>query len=295
MEQEAQAPVQAEQVQANTQSDLDNALQQPDVPDKFKAEDGSLDSGKLLDSYRNIESKLGSMYSIPTEDASPEKWAEFEQRIASTGRFVSKPVSNEPEAMDQFYNQLGRPESIDGYDLELAEEIKDFVDPNMLGTYKQVAHEAGLNKQQAQALMDFELERLNQQAELSLQARNSAEQQLRQSWGPDYDNRMAGAKAAASAYAEKYPDAVQELLNGPAGNNPALLSMLSELGHSMRESGHVGAVNAPQYGVSSDAAKEQIGEILENRSHAYHNEYDPRHREAVAKVQKLYSIAYPDG
>jgi hypothetical protein len=289
-------PQQQADVQANTSTALDTELNKgPVIPEKFQAEttEGSLT--KALESYSQLESKMGSMYSIPSEDSGPEKWQEFEQRIANTGKFVSRPDSTDPEAMNKFYTQLGRPESAEDYKVQIAEEVRPYVDDNMYKNYTHVAHTAGLNNEQAQVLLDFEVQRMNQQAEHTMQVKAQAEQNLRQNWGAEYDTRLAGAKSAIGIYSEKYPDAVNELLNGPAGNNPALIAMLSELGDSLRESGHAGASGTPQYGMSSDDAKDKIQEIKDNKSHPYWSSHDPGHSAAVDKMKTLYSIAHPEG
>jgi hypothetical protein len=278
--------------QANTDSAVDTATQQqqqPAIPEKFGG-----DVNKLVESYNHLESKIGTMYSLPTEDSSPEKWNDFSSKIVSTGKFIQRPDDSNPESLSNFYNQIGRPESPDKYSPNIDEDMKGFIDDGLYQQFTQVAYDAGLTNQQTQQLMDFELKRVNAEAEQYTAAKSNAEASLRQSWGADYDNRMAGAKAAANAYADKYPEAVNELLNGPAGNNPALIAMLSELGHSLKESGHAGAVGTPQYGMSSDIAKDKIREIMDNKSHPYYNSHDPAHHEAVEKVKSLYQTAYPE-
>lgn len=282
------------EIGADTSPALDSAITEQntpsyDIPEKFGG-----DVNKLVESYSHLESKLGSMYSVPNEDSSPEKWNEFDQRVTSTGRYIRTPNSDDPAALESFYNSLGRPESPDKYTFSFDDDIKEYVDPNLVNSYSQVAHQAGLTTQQAQALVDFEVARGKQQLEAMENQRIQAENQLRQTWGPDYDNRLAGAKAAARSYSEKYPDAVERLMNGPEGNNPVLISMLSELGANMREQGHAGLSNAPQYGMSSEEAMDQIRNILDNKSHAYYDSSNPGHQHAVEKVKKLYGIAYPE-
>jgi hypothetical protein len=276
---------------ANTASSLDQATAPTyDIPEKFGG-----DVNKLVDSYNQLESKIGSMYSLPSEDSSAEKWQEFDQKITSTGRYLNRPDPSNQESMDKFYNSLGRPESPDKYSLSIDDNVKPYLDQNTMSNYQQVAHQIGLTNEQANGLMNFEIARMHQQAEYQTEAKQNAEQQLRQTWGPDYDNRMAGAKSALNYYAEKYPDAANELMNGPAGNNPAFIAMLSELGSSLQESGHAGPVQNLQYGMSSEDAREKIAEIRDNPQHAFHDATNPGHGQAVAKMQKLYSIAFPEG
>ena len=262
----------------------------PQIPEKFGG-----DVGKLVESYNHLESKMGSMYALPSEDSSQERWSEFDQRIQSTGRYLRIPNSEDQKSLDSFYNTLGRPETPDGYQFSIKDEVKPYVDNTIVNQYSELAHQVGLTKSQAQALVDFEINRGIGDLQQMEQNKSHAEQQLRQSWGQDYDNRLAGAKAAVQSYSDKFPDAVNRLMNGPEGNNPVLISMLSELGQAHRESGHVGTSNAPQYGMSSDDARDKIREIMDNQSHPYYNASHPGHSEAVTKVKKLYGIAYPEG
>ena len=87
---------------------------------------------------------------------------------------------------------------------------------------------------------------------------------------------------------------MNELINGPAGNNPALLAILSEIGGSLQEKGQLQGAQKIQYGVSVEEAKEQISEIRNNKNHPYHNSKSPDYRQAQEKMSKLYSIAFPD-
>lgn len=259
------------------------------IPEKFNG-----DVSKLVESYNHLESKMGSMYSLPSQDSSEEKWNEFDQRVTSTGRYLRTPNPDDQAAMDSFFNSLGRPESPDKYAFDLPEEMANLVDKDTLGKYTEMAHKAGLTNDQAKALMSFELERSKSEFDALATQRVEAENQLKQMWGPDFDNRLAGAKAATAIYQEKYPDAINQLLNSPERNNPALIAMFSELGEALREKGHAGSVQAPQYGMSSADALDKIREIQDNPAHAYHDDTNPSHLHAVDRVKQLYAIAYPD-
>lgn len=292
--------MQSESVSANVESPLNQATAPaqepsheasgPQIPEKFGG-----DINKLVESYNHLESKMGTMYSLPSQDSSPEKWQEFDQRVSATGRYIKMPDSQNPDEMNAFYNSLGRPESPEKYDFKLPEEVQAYVDRGAIEQYKQLAYSVGLNSDVAQKLVDFEVQRgLNELRNIE-ENKVMAEQKLRQVWGQDYENRLAGAKAAANTYAEKYPEELNRLINGPEGNNPVVVAMMSELGRHLQEQGHIGSGNAPQYGMSRAEALDKINEIQNNMSHAYHNELDPAHINAKKEVNRLYSIAYPDG
>ncbi len=199
------------------------------------------------------------------------------------------------ESMEKIYGALGRPEKLDDYKLDIDESINEYLDNDIMDSFKETAHKIGLNNNQLSAIFEIEKNRIKMYEEQQIRNQEESHKILKEQWGPDYDNRIAGAKAAVAAYSQKYPSAVEELVNSPVGNNPALIAMLSELGKAVKESPHAFNSSAPQYGMSSEDARDKINEIMQNKSHAYFNDSDPSHGDAVNKVQRLYKVAYPDG
>lgn len=242
-----------------------------------------------LKSYKNLESMVGNSVRIPSEDASPEAKAEFLEKIKDVEGILLKNDEN-------LYGKLGRPESSDGYNLEeiidrelfnsmptLADELDDF---------KELAFEAGLSKEQASKLVDMRMRTLKSFTEEHLKNREAAEGALRKSWGSDYDNRLAAAKQVIKIYGEKYGDHVTQLVNSPAGNNPALLNMLSELGEMYKEKKHEG-MSGSHFGMTPDMAAAKIHEKRSDVGFlkAYNDDRHPGHKQAIAEMERLYRIA----
>ena len=244
----------------------------------------------LAKSYISSQKMLGNSIRIPGEDASEEVKQEFFKKLTDIPNVVTIPDVDDAEGRERFLNKLGRPETADAYELQIPEGFD--TDPQTLTQFKQLAHEMGLSNIQASKLAEFEVGRAEIAQDLMEQDKIRAESTLKDKWGTDYPNRMSGAKAAAEVLAETFPDDVSALLNGPEGNNPALISMLSELGGMMKEQGHVGKVSNVDYGVSAEEAKEMIGEIRNNKDHAFYNAMDPGHSKAVEKMNKLYKTIY---
>lgn len=264
------------------------------LPEDLRAESSLQDIkdvAALAKGYVNAQRMIGGSVRIPSEDASVEAKNEFYKKLQSVPGVVRLPVDGDKESLDAFYNRIGRPESHDKYKLALDEA--DNVDHSQVGQFKQLAYQIGLTNEQANKLAEFEMQRIQQQSKMFDEVRNTAEATLRQTWGHDFDNRLQGAKEVISMYSSKYPEAVQELVNGPAGNNPALLAMLSELYSSMKETGAVSAQSNVKYGLAPEEAADKISDIMQNKAHPYHNQADPGHRDAVEKMRKLYSAAYP--
>lgn len=259
------------------------------------------DANGLAKSYVNLQKMMGNSIRIPTEDSSAEAKQEFYNSLANVPGIVRMPEEGDADSSDQFYSKLGRPESKDGYTVEISEELMNNLPESMqtgvqtkIDSFLETAHRAGLTNNQTKAILSQEIEGLQMQHQQLEQSKQDAEASLREVWGHDYNNRLASAKAAAHTYAEKYPEAMQEIMSGPAGNNPALLSILADYGRNMQESGTLSTQSNIQFGMSSVEAQDKIQEIMDNKSHAYFNQHDPGHKAAVEKMRSLYNAAYGD-
>lgn len=95
------------------------------------AEDGSVKTEAVFDGYRNLEKKLGTMLSVPGEQATPEERQRFEKA-------------------------LGVPEKAEGYEFKRPESLPADLpyDEAMANRFKQWAHEARLPPSAAQKLHD---------------------------------------------------------------------------------------------------------------------------------------------
>lgn len=245
------------------------------------------DVNSLAKSYTHAQSMLGKSVRIPGEDAGQEQVDKFYddlQKVPNVARLDNK---------DDVYNKLGRPESADKYQLDVDESQ---VDPNAINSFKQTAHQLGLNNQQLNEIVKFDTQRTQQQQEQAMEYAGKAEKALKDTWGNDFNNRLNGAKEAVKQYSEKFPDFAKDLTDGsnPMANNPIVIAALSELHKSMQEKGTVSPSSGIQYGTSADDAKEQISEIRGNKQHAYWDVGNPAHSQAVQKVNKLYQLAYTE-
>lgn len=240
----------------------------------------------LAKGYVHAQRRMGGMIRIPTDDAGEEQWNDFYKRVDNI------PGIMRVNDTQDIYNQLGRPESYEGYNVE--SEVINLNENKEYDTFRKLAHEAGLNNDQMKRLVQFEESRMHAQAELMNSQREQATQVLREKWGNDFDNRLRGAKATLEVFKQEYPDAVNDLVNGPAGNNPVVLDLLSKLGSTLQEQGHPSLQTGVTYGTSPQEALDKIDEILGNPSHPYHDRNNPAHLGAVEKVRTLYQQAYPE-
>ena len=238
----------------------------------------------LAKSYVNSQKMIGSSIRIPSEDASEEALNEFYGKLEGV-KGVARLDSND------IHSKLGWPEDKQDYSQGLPEDLE--VNQDVLNKYASVAHEAKLTKEQFNSLMRLSAEEARTASEYNEKSFLEGQDKLKEVWGQDFDNRIQGAQEAAKMYSEKYPEAMEQLLNSDMSKNPAVLSLFSELYSVMKETGVVDAKSSgPNYGMTPDEAKAQIADIRSNKAHPFNNSRDPAHKEAVKKMNKLYEALY---
>lgn len=248
------------------------------------------DLNSLVKGYVHAQKEIGSRIRIPGPDASPEVKAEFNKRMEAAG-YMTTPDLTDPKQKDALFNKLGRPETPEGYDAEIPEELGVLVNDNQLKSYRELAHKVGLSKEQAKALLEYDINRTVETMEGSA---SMAKETLKAEWGDAFDQRISLSKDTLKHFEGKYPDAVQAIKNGPAGNNPVVLLMAAELGKMYKESGIVVGNRSVNYGLTPTEARNRIQEVMGNKDHAYHKDTDPKHWSAVEEVETLYKAAYPE-
>jgi len=82
---------------------------------------GEVRDSKSEDSFweqmSNMRSMMGQSIRVPTDDASKEDKAAFNQRLMEkVPNLMQKPDADNADVMDAFYNQMGRPEEAAKYD-----------------------------------------------------------------------------------------------------------------------------------------------------------------------------------
>lgn len=263
------------------------------IPEEFKNE-ASLsnikDMNSLVKGYVHAQKEIGARVRIPGPDASDEVKAEFAKKMEAAG-FGPTPNLNDEKTRNEILGKMGRPETPDGYDATIPEEVGALVNPEQLKGYRELAHQIGLTKSQAKALLEYDINRTMGAME---GGKDIAASTLKQEWGDAFDMRLEAAKEGLAHFGKKYPDAVAAIKNGPAGNNPVVLMMASELGKLYKESGIVVGNRSVSFGLTPTEARVRIDEVMGNTKHAYHNDSDPNHWAAVEEVEKLYAAAYPD-
>lgn len=241
----------------------------------------------LAKSYVELQRMVGNSVRIPGADATPEAKKEFLDKIKDLDGVLLK---DDPALLDK----LGRPADPAEYAFELPEGVLD-IDPSInseVEEFKKVAHELGLTKEQAAKLVNYRLGALDGILEQQAQVRETAEKELKQLWGTEFDSKLQDAKSVLTKFKDKYGDKVLDLVNGPAGNNVAFLQMAAELAGMYKEKQHVGP-QSTNIGMSPEQALSKISELRSNREFmaTYLDQFAAGHKDAKEEMTKLYRLA----
>lgn len=95
------------------------------IPEKFLNEDGTLNSDALIKSYSELEKKMGTMVSLPGEDADEEVREKFKRAIGVPADASEYPVNNlfDDESVRSRFHEIGLTKTQVEKIYEMAEEF----------------------------------------------------------------------------------------------------------------------------------------------------------------------------
>lgn len=243
------------------------------LPEDLRAEKSLAsfkDLGSLAKSYLESQKMIGGSIRLPKPDAPPEERQKF---------------------LDDLYGKLGRPESPDKYEIgtpTLPEGVP--WDGEMQKEFLGVAHKAGLNSEQAAALLEWYAGKTVTAVEGMAQATVQVAETLKKEWGAQYDRNLALAQRVVSHLGG--PDVLQTLDASGLGNDPALIRLFARVGRVMAEAqmipGEVEGVPGPE------EARATLAKIMSDPNHAYQPKFagTPAHDEAIKEVQRLHELIF---
>jgi hypothetical protein len=252
-------------------------------------EDASLDKFESVDalakSYRELETYRSNSIRIPTSEAGEEQWNEFNEKLVSK---VPGLLRMDESNMDNIFQQLGRPESPDGYQFE---EVPG-IEPDSVSTteFSKIAHENGLSAKQANAMHKWLAENIASEAIEMQESYESQINALKSEWGVAFDSKLEQAKAATNMLDGKIPG-LKDWLD-ETGNNadPMYIRLMATLADQFGEK-ELNMPPIPDGVMTPDEARMKISDMRNNPDHAYNNELDTGHEAAKREVMRLYKIA----
>ena len=223
-----------------------------------------------IGSYMNLEKLMGADKAgrgvvLPKDDAPAEEWA-------------------------QFYQRLGRPESVDGYKLPLP----DGDTGAFAKTAAQWFHEAGLTTKQAETLAakwnEFSSSTMEQQEAQFSQQSALDMQDLQKTWGDKFE---ANAELARRARREAgLSDAEGQAIERALGLKKAA-EVFAFLGKQFAESPMKGGegATAGRFGGTPEDAKARIAALKSDKE--WTAKYLNGDVEARSEFERLHKIAFP--
>jgi hypothetical protein len=257
------------------------------LPEKIRGEAAFKDIKNLeglADSYYNAQKMIG----VPRD------------------QLLRLPQSDKPEDWAPVYDRLGRPARPDGYKLKVPEGFPP-AEKAYAESVTTRAHELGLSQKQFEGMTNWLYERAAQS--LAQQKANAEGQaanwvgSLKTDWGQAFDVKVEQAKHAASYYDEalKLGGALKAALDETgAGNHPAIVKLFVGLAANLKEDGKItGKAFGADALQSPVEAQQQINALRQDanfmKAYMNPNKRDPAKQDAMAKMEALHKLAYPEG
>lgn len=214
-----------------------------------------------------------------------------QELLGKKPRGVPQPDEGE-EAWNDFYKELGRPDTPEGYELKMPELPEGMQsDDEQLNAFKKLGFDNGLTPKQMQALLDFDLERqktalgkFNEQNAVSQKQMND---ELETMFKKRFGDKLEDAIGNSNKLLEKYapPEFLEKVHQLDNSTLVVLTSVLDGITHDyIRE-------DQPLRGETrmAQSADDLIGEARKlMQSEAYRNPFNVEHDATKRKVDELY-------
>ena len=220
----------------------------------------------ILSSYRNLEKFSGgskNLVELPGQDA-------------------------DADAMNAFFNKLGRPDSAENYRFSLP----DAGDEELFNWFRQTAHETGLTDTQAASLFnkwgEMSASRLNSIQENAVQSAEADIDSLKKEWGQGFDGQIQSGRRAVEALG--FSEEQLESYEGKLGT-AEMLKLFAALGSKMGEDTFEdGGRSGGAFGITPAAARTQLEDLRMDKN--FMDKYLTGDKDAVSKMSRLMEMAY---
>ena len=209
-------------------------------------------------------------------------------RMIGTDKVAVPNQNSTEDHWNEVYDKLGRPESADKYKLETKSEVVP-IEETAVKQFAENAHALGLNNKQAQGILDFyknSMEQTAKQTQIDAEtAQAQAQQVLRQEWGKSYDVNIQKAASLAKANMKA------EVLDLPMkdgsrlGDNPDVIKGFAKIADMLSEDKII-STESENVNQGRDYDSE-ISQIINDKSGPYWNSTHPDHAKMVQQVLTL--------
>ena len=237
-------------------------------------------------------------------DSLAKSYVEVERLVGKKG--VIPPGENAtPEQIDAYHSALGRPDSVDGYEvdsIEVPDVLQSSWDMNGVGAVAEEAHRLGVTKDQFRGLVsklaEVQAGQVGERVQSVQATREQTENSLKEKWGAAYAPNVDLAKRAFVAAAQSVGVDPSELAGsllpdgGTIGDNPILAQIFAKLGQGGSELALIGGKGGGSSTLTPAQAASELEEI--NANPALYDSSMPGHKQLVDRRDALYRQQYPD-
>jgi hypothetical protein len=242
----------------------------------------------LAKSYTELETYQHQQVRFPSENASEEDVAKFNQKMLDNG-YYKAPTQDDPDSIRNVLNLLGAPAEANGYQFDKIDGFDG--DPESEGAFKAVAHEAGLTTAQANKIHGWLGENIAKDAAETAKTAEAGMAELKGEWGQAFEHKVEQAKNATQMLESKVPgiskyfDQMAE--NGYDANMVRLMDAVSEM---LSESG--ATQTAPRETMTKAEALARVEEIRRNEQHPANDDTHPDYEVHKQAYIDLLKAAY---
>ena len=253
------------------------------VPINYFGSDGSLSEGWQASLPEDLREN-GSLQSFTNVADIARSFVNTKKMVGE--RTVALPNENtSPEERAEFFNQLGRPETPEGYELARPAQLPEgmMYDEKRESSMLAKAHELGLTKAQMQGLADADNAYLQSafadHGALQAAEFESAVTSLKDEWRGDFDRNLDVANRAVREFG------LSEMLEAKGlADDPAMVKAMHNIGLQLLES--KGPDGSP---ATSPDLQSQIDGIMNDLSHPFHTRNMSGHDKAVELMNRLHA------
>lgn len=209
------------------------------------------------------------------------------------------------DELNKFYNDLGRPEKPEGYDLKKPENWSNDIPFNekLIPKVQEMFHKRGISLETGKALFDdynaLMASEYTGYMDTSEASVKQGLEDLKKEWGGEekYNANIEIAKKAVNTYGDK--SLIEFLEKTGLGNHPSIIKAFAKAGENLKEDTIIenGKSNNNSF-MNEESAKQEIVRLRndpEFSKYYYSGKLEDRekHKECVEKMEYLHKIAYP--
>lgn len=204
---------------------------------------------------------------------------------------VVLPNDADPNDVERFYKQLGRPDTADKYEtpeIEVDEQFKQFISDEKFEAFKNIAHKYGLTQKQFEGLSQeytgLQLEEIKNVVHEENKRLEESTKELMNEWLVDYDANTKQSEMALKSFTKGISEEKLEILM----RDPDI----KRLGFNIAKSVSEDTFRKGDGGKSLETTQSLqsfIDSQVKDLQSSYYNQMAPDHKAARAKVKDSYA------